>query len=333
MAGALIGLGAAARRVVRLRPRLALVAPELRSPVLHLPLDVPNEAVLGVARRIVVRPTPVAPGIACRRAVAPGADGDPAVPVVVYERPGRLRPSGALVWIHGGGLVMGSTASAHAFCSRVAAELDLLVVSVDYRLAPEHPFPAGLHDCVAALRWVHHQAEALGVDPSRIAVGGDSAGGGLAAAVAQHERDLGGAGIAFQLLVYPMLDDRTVLRAEAEDDDGFVWSRRSNRFAWTCYLGHEPSMAEERPHAAPGRCTDLAGLPSAWIGVGELDLFLLEDVDYAQRLEAAGVACELHLVPGMYHGADAILPGAASMQAFRDRMVAALATAIGSGAA
>jgi acetyl esterase/lipase len=138
--------------------------------------------------------------------------------------------------------------------------------------------------------------------------------------------------VAFQVLVYPMLDDRTVLRAEADGTEGFVWTRASNRFAWTAYLGHEPSMAEERPHAAAARCTDLTGLPPAWIGVGELDLFLAEDVDYAARLEAAGVPCELHLEPGMYHGADAILPEVPSMRAFRDRMVAALAPVIGPGA-
>jgi acetyl esterase/lipase len=329
LAAAAVAIGAGvARQVARTRQAVSAVSPELRSPLLYLPMDVSNRAVLQVGRKVTARTTPIHPGIACTTRTVPG---EPPVPVVTYERPDRARPSGALLWIHGGGTVMGSPTSSHAFCSRVADELDALVVSVDYRLAPEDPFPAGLLDCAAALRWLHDSASSLGVDPGRVAIGGESAGGGLAASLAQHARDTGGPPVAFQLLVYPMLDDRTVLRSEADGTEGFIWTRASNRFAWTAYLGHEPTLAEERPYAAAARCTDVAGLPPAWIGVGDLDLFLAEDVDYAERLVVAGVACELHLEPAMYHGADAVLPHAPTMQAFRDRMVAALAPVLGPG--
>ena len=154
-------------------------------------------------------------------------------------------------------------------------------------------------------------------------MGGDNAGGGLTAALCQLARDRGGPGICFQLLNYPMLDDRTVLRTDHDGRGVFVWTPDSNRFGWSAYLGHEPSHDDAPPHAAPAWTTDLTGLPPAWIGVGDLDLFLDEDVDYAARLEAAGVPCELHLEPGMYHGADAVRAQAATSRRFRDQMTAA----------
>jgi acetyl esterase/lipase len=167
----------------------------------------------------------------------------------------------------------------------------------------------------------------MGVDPERIAVGGDSAGGGLAAALSQLARDRGGPPIAFQLLEYPMIDDRTVLR-EPGHRGAFIWTPTSNRFAWTAYLGHVPTEGALRPYAAPARTEQLEDLPPAWVGVGELDLFHDEDVDYAKRLRAAGVACELHVEPGMYHGADSIMPNAPTSQAFRDQMTEALRAAL-----
>jgi acetyl esterase/lipase len=324
-----VAIGALVAGVARwrgMRRWVSEVRPELRTPLLYVPMDVASAAALQLGRRAVVRPTAVRPGIESRREVVPA---EPPVPIVRYERPHRARPSGAVLWIHGGGTVMGTPDSAHAFCSRLADELDALVISVDYRLAPEDPFPAALLDCAAVLRWLHDHAEAEGVAPARIAVGGDSAGGGLAASLAQHALDSGGPPIAFQALVYPMIDDRTALRSGRGGRQHFVWTAASNRFAWTAYLGHAPSTAPERPHAAAARREDLAGLPPAWIGVGDLDLFLEEDVDYAERLEAAGVPCELHVEPGMYHGADALLPEVPSMRAFRDRVVAALAEAVG----
>ena len=252
------------------------------------------------------------------------------VRVLVYDAPGREQPSGALLWIHGGGLVLGGPEQGHDVCTRLAEEAGVFVASVEYRLAPEHPFPAGLDDCLAALRWLHGQAAVLGIDPSRIAVGGDSAGGGLAAAVCQRALDDGGPAVAFQLLEYPMLDDRTVLRTDLDPNGVHLWTPASNRYAWTAYLGREPSLHAEPPaHAAPARRKDLAGLPPAWVGVGDLDLFLDEDVAYARRLEEAGVPCELVVVPGMWHGADSIVPSAGTSNRFRDAIVDAVSRAVG----
>lgn len=245
--------------------------------------------------------------------------------VVVYERPDRDRPSAALLWMHGGGTVIGQ-AEAPAV-ARWAEELDILVVSVDYRLAPEHPHPAALEDCYTALRWLHDRAEELGVDPERVAVGGESAGGLLAASLCRLARDRGGPPIRFQLLEYPMLDDRTVLRADPGRSRSFVWSPRSSRFAWTSYLGGPPTQDGEHA-AAPARAADLAGLPPAWIGVGDVDLLHEESVAYAARLRSAGVVCDLHVEPGMYHGAPSLKANAPTSKRFIDRMREALASGL-----
>jgi acetyl esterase/lipase len=232
------------------------------------------------------------------------------------------------LWIHGGGLIMGTPEQDDHWLSWLADELGILVVSVDYRLAPEHPYPAGLDDCMDALRWLHDAADELGVDPDRIAVGGASAGGGLAAAVALRARDEGGPPLRLQLLNYPMLDDRTVLRDDHGGTGAFVWTPASNRFAWTAYLGGLPRHDDDRTHAAPARATDLSDLPPAWIGVGDLDLFHAEDLDYARRLDEHGTSCELVVESGMYHGADALAVSAPRMQAYRESMLDALRLAL-----
>ncbi|GAA5160104.1 hypothetical protein GCM10011366_20360 [Ornithinimicrobium tianjinense] len=323
-AGAL-ALGRLVRRAADLRPAMGTVPAEFRSPVwylLHRPYDPapPRRGTLGerlaagLARPGLGRPTTV-PGTA-------GAAGAADVPVVVYDPPGRTAPSGALVWIHGGGMILGAAWVDHALCNRLATELGLLVVSVDYRLAPEHPFPAGPDDCYAALAWVHAHAQELGVDPGRVGVAGASAGGGLAATVAQMAHDRG-LPLAFQGLVYPMLDDRTALRDDHGTRGAIAWTPEKNRDAWAWYLGHPVREDEARPYAAPARRADLAGLAPAWVGVGEADLFLDEDVDYARRLEAAGVPVELVTVPGMPHAAD-MVRGIRPAAAFRDSLVAAV---------
>lgn len=314
------------RRITTLRRALTAVAPELRHPVLYLPLNLTNAATLAIGRRLPAVGSAIRPGIRAERTTVTATD--PAVNVVIYQAPGRSKPSGALLWIHGGGTVMGTLRQGHAWCSRVADELGALVVSVDYRLAPENPYPAGLDDCYQALRWLHDNAVNLGIDPARIAVGGDSAGGGLAAALAQRARDTS-LPVRFQLLVYPMLDDRTILRAEAHDRTFYTWTPTSNRFAWTAYLGHPPQERDDRPYTAAARRANLTGLPPAWIGVGDLDLFHAEDVGYARRLREAGVECELRIEPGMYHGADALFDGKApSMTAFRSSMLDSLRAAL-----
>ncbi len=317
----LVGAG-----IARRRPRLAAVASELRSPALYVPISVRNDRSMRIGRVLITKGPQgtLAPGVARRVDHVPADLGRPSVPVVVYEPSGRARPSGALVWIHGGGLVMGAPELGDELCSRFAAELGIVAVSVDYRLAPEHPFPAGLDDCVAALAWTHANAEGLGIDTTKVVVGGDSAGGGLAACVAQVALDRGGPAICFQLLQYPMLDDRTALRT---DLDGLMWSNTSNRYAWSAYLGRPVSATDTRPYASATRRDDLGGLPPAWIGIGTIDLFHDECVEYATRLQAAGVECDVHVVPGMYHAAERLVPKAPSMIAFLDAMTAALRSA------
>ena len=190
----------------------------------------------------------------------PGRDGAPPVEVVVYEPADRDDLTGGVIWIHGGGIVMGHQRPSQDSASRLARDLGVVVVGVDYRLAPEHPFPAALHDCAAALDWLAgHGAAELGVDADRIAVGGESAGGLLAASLCQLAHDEGGPAIAFQPLNYPMLDDRTVLRADDEGRGVFVWTPASNRFGWAAYLGHprRPETHRSTPRR-PARPTSRA---------------------------------------------------------------------------
>jgi len=304
---------------------MASVAPELRHPALWFPGAVTNHVSLRVGRRATRMPAPVASGVQTSTHRVPGRNGGPPVGFVRYEPPGRNRPGGAVIWLHGGGTVMGHPRLGHASASRLALDLGVVVLSVHYRLAPEHPFPAALHDCAAVLEWLAGPGAAtLDVDPARIAVGGESAGGLLAASLCQLALDQGGPGIRFQALVYPMLDDRTVLRSDQGPRGVFVWTAAANRFAWGAYLGHPAGEHEDRPHAVPARRGDLSGLPPTWIGVGELDLFHDEDTDHAERLAAHGAPTDLVVVPGMYHGADALRGSSATMRAFRSGLTEAL---------
>ncbi len=251
------------------------------------------------------------------------------VRVRVY-RPSSGASGGALLWLHGGGLIVGRPAMDDGRCVAWVRELGLVVVSVDYRLAPEHPFPAALDDAHAAWMWLLGAVGALGVDPARIAVGGASAGGGLAACLAQRLRDEGGPQPAAQLLVYPMLDDRTAARRERAGARHLVWTHRSNHAGWSAYLGREPGTPNVPDHAVAARAVDLAGLPPAWIGVGTLDLFVEEDRAYAARLEAARVETELFEVPGAPHGFDALAPEVPLARDFIARQTSFLRDRVGS---
>jgi acetyl esterase/lipase len=233
----------------------------------------------------------------------------------------------ALLWIHGGGLILGTPEQDDATNLMLSRELGIAVFSASYRLAPEHPAPAALDDLVAGFRELVARADEFGIDPSRIAVGGASAGGGLAAALAQRLLDEGGPQPVFQLLVYPMLDDRTTLRNDIDERHLRIWSPASNRYAWSAYLGPDASATGIRSAVVPARRRDLRGLPPAWIGVGTLDLFHDEDVDYARRLEEAGVPCELHVVPGAFHGFDAVFRRAGVTRAFHAEWVRVLCAA------
>ena len=321
---AVVAVGSVGRAVVRRARAIRAVPPELRHPVLWVPFDVRNRWLLTLMRRARLPRAPIDSRVRWRRVTVPGTSPGATVTVHCYDPVGRVAPTGALLWIHGGGFIMGSAEDYHGNCAQYALEAGILVVSVEYRLAPEHPYPAGLDDCVAALRWLHAEAAALGVDAARIAVGGDSAGGGLAAALAQVATDDGSLPLRMQLLVYPMLDDRTDQPSQQSGHGQLIWNAPSNVFAWRCYLGTVPAAAP----AVPARRDDLRGLPPAWIGTGTLDLFHDEDVAYATRLQAAGVACALVVVPGMYHGGDTIPTGSPMARAFTAASIAALREAL-----
>jgi len=263
-----------------------------------------------------------------RRPDAQVVSVDADVSVHVFRpRSARLRTP-ALLWIHGGGMVLGDAAQDSAFCRRMANQLNIVVVSVGYRLAPEHPFPTPLEDCYTALRWLAHQPD---IDPARIAVGGASAGGGLAAALTLLAKERGEIRPVLQLLSYPMLDDRTTTRTDIDPFRLRIWSPVSNRFGWRAYLGPAVAGAEVPPLAAPARYDDLSGLPPAWIGVGTNDLFYDEDVAYARRLQQAGVACAIHVVPGAYHNFDSFEAKATISRAFAEAQTTALDEALNDG--
>lgn len=245
--------------------------------------------------------------------------------VIRLHRPADASvPTAALLWIHGGGYLLGTPAQDDALCKLLCERLGIVVGAVSYRLAPRHPFPAALDDCFAGLRWLAQQPY---VDAERLAVGGASAGGGLAAAVAQRARDEQ-LSLRLQLLVYPMLDDRTCLRTDIAERDFRLWNNKANRYGWRSYTGQEPGSAGLSAPAVPARCQDLAGLAPAWIGVGTCDLFHDEDVEYAERLRAAGVPCDLHVVEGAFHGFDAIAAKAPVVREFNRAKVEALAAAL-----
>jgi acetyl esterase/lipase len=233
----------------------------------------------------------------------PGPAGDPDVIVRVYVPKVRATPIvPAILYIHGGGFYVGSIETEHGGSARLAQELGVVVVSVEYRLAPEHPFPAGLEDCYAALVWLHDQADALGVDPARVAINGGSAGGGLAAGLALLARDRGGPAICFQYLGIPELDDRLDTPSMQRFHDTPMWSRPQAEQSWAWYLGDAHGSDDVSPYAAPARATDVAGLPPAYISTMEFDPLRDEGIFYALKLLAAGVSVELHSFPGTFHG-------------------------------
>lgn len=234
-----------------------------------------------------------------------------------------VKPLPALLWIHGGGYVIGSADGEDAGVKSMVSAVGCAAVSVDYRLAPETPHPGPVEDCYAALKWMYTHASELGVDATRIAIGGASAGGGLAAALGLLARDRGEVPLVFQLLIYPMLDDRTVILADPHPYTGeFIWTAEANRFGWRSLLGQEPGGPDVSPYAAAARAESLAGLPPTFINVGSLDLFLEEDLEYARRLMRAGVPTELHVYPGAYHGFNMVADAQVTQAAARDELSA-----------
>jgi len=263
------------------------VLPAIRSRDDHPRMDAETAARVNVLRRTV-----------------PGPAGAPEVAVVGYRPKGVTGRLPAILHLHGGGYIGGRAEFSEALHGRMALKLDCVIVSVNYRLAPETPFPGALDDAYAALAWLVSDPE-MSVDPARVGVMGQSAGGGLAAALALLVRDRGEHRLAFQHLIYPMLDDRTSLGRETDPYAGeFVWTHPNNRYGWRALLGETAGSDDVSAYAAPARATDLAGLPPAFVATGALDLFADEDIDYARRLIRAGVATELHVYPGGFHTFD-----------------------------
>jgi len=269
------------------------------------------------------------PGVAVDERVIPGLADAPEVRVFVIGARLRPSPAPAVVYVHGGGFVSGTAAQEVSRLQALSAAHDCVVVAVDYRLAPETPFPGAREDIYAALKWLGDHAGELGVDRSRIAVMGSSAGGGHAAAVAIAVRDRGEVALAAQVLIYPELDDRTgSSRATPDHIGAFGWTAASNRMAWTALLGVAAGSASPPAGAIPACVDDLAGLPPTFIGVGAVDLFVEESVVFAQRLLNAGVRTELYVAPGAFHGFDRLVPDAAISRHFTMAWNAALARAL-----
>ena len=270
--------------------------------------------------------TPLNPGVTIDEFVVPGLAGDPEVPVRCYRRADALPSTGArpgVLFIHGGGMVLGDLDGDEVTAVLIADEVDAVVLSVGYRLAPEYPFPAAPHDCYAALLWFVSHAEELGVDPARVAVYGGSAGGGLSIATALIARDRQGPSIAFLMAIYPMIDDRGVTPSSQSILDLGAWDREGNLQAWAWYLGTGTPSASLHAYAAPARAADLRGLPPTFIDVGDLDLFRDEDIEFAGRLAQAEVPCELHVYPGAFHASELFAPQAPlSQQIVETRMIA-----------
>jgi acetyl esterase/lipase len=258
------------------------------------------------------------PSVSIERRTVAGPEGAPDVAVTIYRPVGAAGPLPVLLHCHGGGFVFGTSEGRGPGNVRTAEELQCLVVSVDYRLAPETRAPGAVEDCYAVLAWLNREAEALGIDPARIAVGGESAGGGIAAALALMVRDRGVYRLCFQLLVYPMLDDRTGVPANPHVGH-FVWTSDYNAFGWACYTGRKPDSPDVSAYAAPARAAELSGLPPAYVCVGTLDLFLDEDIAYAQRMMAAGVPVELQVYPGAYHAFEVAVEADVTIRAEADR--------------
>jgi acetyl esterase/lipase len=259
------------------------------------------------------------PTLALTERFIPGPAGAPEVRVLVYRPTQAAGLVPAVLHIHPGGYLFGQPEMSDPRNRQVVRDLGAVVVSVDYRLAPETQHPGPVEDCYAALAWLHRNAAELGVDRKRIAVVGESAGGGCAAALTLLARDRGEFAISFQSLTYPMLDDRTCVLPEPHLYAGeFVWTPMANVFGWTSLLGCAPGGANVSPYAAPARSDNLTGLPPAYITTGALDLFLEENLDYARRLTRAGVPTELHVYPGAFHGFDVSPDAGVTQRAQRD---------------
>jgi len=264
-------------------------------------------------------PIPDLPDVATGEIHVESAFGAPPIRVLSYRPKSAAGPLPVILHIHGGGFVMGTPEMKDVENRIFASELKCAIYSVDYRLAPEAPHPAPLQDIYSVFAWLHARAGELGLNPARIGIKGESGGGGLAAGVVLYARDQAGPKFAFQHLIYPMIDDRSAVRKDLHPQVGeFVWTQGNNHFGWQSLLGQEPGAADVSPYASAARAADVSGLPPTYISVGGLDLFLEENLAYAERLSRANVPVELHIYPGAYHGFYRAIAARVTKQAEHD---------------
>ncbi len=309
-----------------MKPQISEVHPELQAAAKKFPPFGFNGWTLRLLRLLtnLVPASKTLEDIRIENIFIPVADAKTTIRLRIYKPKLMSSPTAALIWLHGGGYIIGKPEIAEATCIEYVRELGVVIVSVDYRLAPDYPFPTPVEDAYTALKWVAAHAKELGIDAARIGIGGDSAGAGLAAALIQLAHDRKEVKPIFQTLIYPMLDDKTTVRTDLADKGYFGWTQASNRYGWESYLGKSSGAADWPAYAVPARREDLTGLPPAWIGVGTLDLFHDEDIAYAQKLRNCGVECELVIVPGAFHGFDVMAPESQVVKDFRKSQIAAM---------
>jgi acetyl esterase/lipase len=288
-----------------------------------------NEMLPRIRPVAAARKLPALPDVSVSERRVPGPAGSPDVLLyIVNAKAGTRRP--AILHTHGGGYIVGTAQTDIRNLQEIAQTLDCVIVSVEYRLAPETRWQGSVQDNYTGLKWLHANADEIGADRSRIAVMGESAGGGHAALLAIMARDRGEVPLVAQILLYPMLDDRTGSTVKPPEHVGLlIWRAQDNVFGWRSFLGQEPGGRTVPAGAVPARVAKLAGLPSAFIGVGSIDLFVDEDVTYARRLVDAGVPTELIVVPGAFHGFDGAAPQTSLAKQFTAAKLNALRRAFG----
>jgi acetyl esterase/lipase len=301
-------------------PSRHLIDPELES-MLALTIEFTPGAPSPLMEALLARPMPTSEKVEMREVRMPGPKDAPEVRALLHTPKHAAAPRPAILHIHGGGYVMGAPEMSADSHIKYAEDFGAVVLSVDYRLAPATKHPGPIEDCYAGLAWLYAKADELGVDRGRIIVSGESAGGGLAAALALLARDRKEYPLAYQHLIFPMIDDRTVTRPQPSPYAGqFIWTRASNHYGWSSLLDRAPGSEGVPPYAAAARAEDLSGLPPTYLACGALDLFIEENLDYARRLILAGVPTELHVYPGAPHGFHMVADAKVARQATRDSL-------------